>query len=204
MRANSLAARQSGRSATSDGRRTLPAKTSSVTLLSRSKERPSIAAPMRHQACGTSRTVSGSAAPSRAKTNTSRPAARQDSTKRLGNRPPPATIPILPVARLLGLTNGAARIRPDEVEDIVDRCDATEALGSLAHAIAQGAIRGKQKLVCGAEGLDVLAAEAAALHTNDVQTAQTRTVPHHLTVRNNVALDTRHAADHCMPADPDI
>src|SRR6516164_2288033 len=204
MRVNSFAARQSGRSATSDGRRTLPAKTSSVTLLSRSKERPSIAAPMRHQACGTSRTVSGSAAPSRAKTNTSRPAARQASTRRLGNRPPPATIPILPVARLLGLTDGAARIGPNEVEDVVDRCDAAEALGRLAYAIAQGAIRGKQKLVCSAQALDVLAAEAAALHADDVQTAQPRPVPHHLTVRNNVALDTRHAADHRVPADPDM
>src|SRR5215472_8731289 len=204
MRANCLAARQSGRSATSDGRRTLPAKTSSVTLLSRSKERPVIAAPMRHQACGTSRTVSGSAAPSRARTKTSRPAARQDSTRRRGNRPPPATIPILPVAHLLGLTDGAARIGANEVEDVVHRRDAAETLGGLVYAIAQSAIRGKQKLVGGAESVDVFAAEAAALHADNIQAAQPRPVPHHLTVRNNVALDTRHAADHRVPADPHI
>src|SRR6516164_4271166 len=204
MRVNSLAARQSGRSVPSDGRRTLPAKTSSVTLFSRSKERPSIAAPMRHQACGTSRTVSGSAAPSRAKTKTSRPAALQDSTRRRGNRPLPATIPILPVTRLLGLTNGAARVGPNKLENIVDGWDATEAVGGLTYAITQGAIRGKQELVRGAEALDVLSAEAAALHADDVQTAQPRPVPHHLTVRNNVALATRHAADHRVPADPDM
>ena len=41
-----------------------PARTSSVTLFSRSKARPAAAAPMRHQACGTPCTVAGSAAPS--------------------------------------------------------------------------------------------------------------------------------------------
>src|SRR5215831_5521099 len=160
MRANSLAARQSGRSATSDGRRTLPAKTSSVTLLSRSKERPVIAAPMRHQACGTSRTVSGSAAPSRARTKTSRPAARQDSTRRRGNRPPPATIPSLPAICPFWLANGAARIGANEPDDVVDGCDAAEAPGGFAYPIAQRAIRREQDLIGIAEALDILATEA--------------------------------------------
>src|SRR6516164_2500848 len=171
MRANSLAARQSGRSVPSDGRRTLPARTSSVTLFSRSKERPVTAAPMRHQACGTPRTVSGSAAPSRAKTKTSRPAARQDSTRRCGRRPSPATIPSLPVICPFRLTDGAARVRADEVKDVVDRCDTTEALGSLVYTIAQGALRGEQELVGAPEPLNILATEAAALHADNVQPA---------------------------------
>ena len=61
MRAKSLAARQSGRIDASDGRLIPPARTSSVTWFSRSRARPVAAAPMRHQACGTSRTVAGSA-----------------------------------------------------------------------------------------------------------------------------------------------
>src|ERR1700751_2571065 len=189
MRANSLAARQSGRSVPSDGRRTPPAKTSSVTLCSRSKEKAVTAAPMRHQACGTSRTVSGSAAPSRAKTKTSRPAARQHSIRRCGSRPPPATIPSLPVICPFRLTDGAARVRADEVEDIVHRCDTTEALGSFVYTITQRAIQGEQGLVSAAESLDILTTEAAALHADYVQPAKPRPVPHHLSVRNNIAFN---------------
>src|SRR5271167_4615073 len=181
-----------------------PAKTSSVTLFSRSKERPVTAAPIRHQACGTSRTISGSAAPSRAKTKTSRPAARQDSTRRCGSRPPPATIPSLPVIGSFWLTDGAARVRADEVKQIVDGCDTTEALGGFVYTIAQRAIRREQELVGIAESLDVLTTEAAALHADNVQPAKPRPVPHHLAVRNDIALDARHAADHRMPTDPDV
>src|SRR6516162_3255697 len=204
MRANSLAARQSGRSVPSDGRRTLPAKTSSVTLFSRNKERPVTAAPMRHQACGTPRTVSGSVAPSRAKTKTSRPAARQDSTRRCGSRPPPATIPSLPVICPFRLTDGTAGVRADEVKNVVDGCDATEAFGGFVYTIAQRAIRGEQELVGVAESLDILTTEAAALNADNVQTAKPRPVPHHLAVRNDIALNARHAADHRVPADPDV
>src|SRR5271165_1924015 len=204
MRANSLAARQSGRSVRSDGRRMPPARTSSVTLFSRNRARPIAAAPMRHHACGTPRTVSGSAAPSRAKTKTSRPSARQDSTRRCGSRPPPATIPSLPVIGPFWLTDGAARVRADEVKEIVDGCDTTEALGGFVYTIAQRAIRREQELVGIAESLDVLTTEAAALHADNVQPAKPRPVPHHLAVRNDIALNTRHAADHRVPADPDI
>src|SRR5215469_10121769 len=204
IRANSLAARQSGRSVTSDGRRTLPAKTSSVTLFWRSRERPVTAAPTRHQACVTPRTVSGSAAPSRAKTNTSRPAARQESTRRRGSRPPPATIPSLPVIFPFWLTNGAARVRANKIEDVVDRCDAGKAFSCFGNAIAQRAIRREQELVSVTKRLDILATEAAPLHSNDVQTAESRPVPHHLAVRNDITLNTGHAADHCVPADTDI
>src|ERR1700740_1405451 len=157
-----------------------PARTSSVTLFSRNRARPAAAAPMRHQACGTPRTVSGSAAPSSAKTKTSRPAARHDSTRRCGSRPPPATVPSLPVICPFRLTDGAARVSADEVKDIIDSRDATETLGSLVHALAQRAIRGEQGLVGAAESLDNLTTEAAALHADNVQSAKPRPVPHHL------------------------
>src|SRR5467141_3266294 len=172
MRAKSLAARQSGRSAASDGRRMPPANTSSLTLLSRSRARPAAAAPMRHQAWGTSCTVAGSADPSRARTKTSRPAVRQDSTKRRGSAPLPATIPSLPFIRALRLADGAARIGTNEIDDVVDRSDTGETLRGFGHAITQSAIGREQDLVRVAQPLDILTAEPAALHTDDVEPAQ--------------------------------
>src|SRR3984893_18643048 len=143
MRAKSLAARRSGRSERSDGRRTPPASTSSVTLFSRSKARPVAAAPTRHHACGTPSTISVAAAPSMAKTKTSLPAARKLSTNRRAKPPPPATMPSLPAIRLLGLANSAARIRTDEFEDIFDWSDAAKALGGFVHPVAQRAVGGE-------------------------------------------------------------
>src|SRR5439155_1820558 len=37
-----------------------------------------------------------------------------------------------------------------------------------------------------------------------VQSAETRSLSHHLAVRNDVAFNPRHSADHSVPADPDI
>src|SRR6266404_980458 len=204
MRAKSLAARRSGRSERSEGRRIPPASTSSVTLFSRSKERPVAAAPRRHQACGTPRTISGSASPSRASTKTSRPAARQLSIRRSGRPPLPATMPSLFAIRLLGLADSTAGIGAYEFEDIFDRSDAAKTLGGFAHAIAQRAVRGEQKLIGAAQAENVFTAEAAPLHADDVEPAKTRPLPHYLAVRNDVALNPGHSADHCVPADPDI
>src|SRR6266481_899498 len=203
MRAKSLAARRSGRSERSEGRRIPPASTSSVTLFSRSKERPVAAAPRRHQACGTPRTISGSASPSRASTKTSRPAARQLSIRRSGRPPLPATMPSLFAIRLLGLADSTAGIGAYEFEDIFDRSDAAKALGGFAHAIAQRAVREEQKLVGVAQAQDIITAEAASLHADNVEPAEARSLPHHLAIRNDVAFDPRHSADHCVPADPD-
>src|SRR5262245_13417612 len=118
----------------------LPANTSSQTLFSRNKESPAAAAPIRHQACGTSRTVSGSADPSRASTKTSRPVARQVSTRRRGRPPPPATIPSLFAIRPFRLANGAARIGADEFDNVVDRPDAAEAFCGLVDTLDQSAV----------------------------------------------------------------
>src|SRR5215831_3416807 len=204
MRAKSLAARRSGRSERSEGRRMPPARTSSVTSFSRSAARPAAAAPMRHQACGTPRTVSGSAAPSMASTKTSRPAARQRSTRRCGKPPPPATMPSLPAIRLSRLADRTARIRTNKIDDVVYRGDAAEAFGRIVHPIAQCSIRGEQELIGVAQPENVLTAEAAPLHADDVEPAKTRPVSHYLAVRDDVALNSGHPADHRVPADPDI
>src|SRR5215472_8260815 len=119
---------------------------------------------MRHQACATPRTVSGSAAPSNAQTKTSRPAAWQDSTRRRGSRPPPATMPSLPAICTFWLAYGAAGVSADEVKDIVDWRDAAEALSGFVYPIAQRAIRREQRLVGIAKSLDILAADTATLH----------------------------------------
>src|SRR5947207_11769299 len=169
MRVKSLAARRSGRSENSDGRRMPPARTSSVTLFSRNKARPAAAAPMRHQACGTPRTVSGSAAPSMASTKTSRPSARQHSTSRSGKPPPPATMPSLPAIRLFRLADRAARIRTDKIDDVVDRRDAAKTFGGFVHSIAQRAVRGKQEFIGVAQTENVFATEAAPLHADDIE-----------------------------------
>src|SRR6516162_3171230 len=181
-----------------------PANTSSLTLFSRNKASPFAAAPIRHQACGTSRTVSASAAPSRARTNTSRPEARQDSTSRRGNSPAPATIPTLPVIRPFWLANCAARVGAYEIDDVVDRSDASEALGGFVDAIAQRPVRGEQEMISVAQPLNVLSAETAALHAYDVQATKPRPIAHHLTIRDDVALDAGHAADHGVLTDSDI
>src|ERR1700730_18304316 len=181
-----------------------PANTSSVTLLSRNRARPAAAAPMRHQACGTSDTVAGSADPSRARTKTSRPAARQVSPKRRGAPPPPATIPSLASIRTLRLADGAARIGTNEIDDVVDRSDTGETLRRFGHAITQSAIGGEQELIGVAQPLNVLTTEPAALHTDDVEPVEPCPFPHHLPVGNDIALDPRHAADHGVLADTHV
>src|SRR5436190_20161921 len=203
MRAKNFAARQSGRSADKEGRRTPPANTRSVTALACSRSSPAAAAPSLHQACGTPATVAWSAAPSSARTKTGRPAARQLSTRRRGSAPLPAMIPRGPSAaiRPFRLADRARRVGADERDHVIDGTNAAVTLGNLVDPIIERAVGREQKLIGAAQGLDVLAAKAAALHTDDVQPAETRPVAHHLPIGDHVALDPRHAADHRMPPD---
>src|SRR5438445_524474 len=168
--------------------------------------KPRAAPPIRHQACGTPSTVAGSASPSSASTNTSRPAARQLSTRRRGSAPLPATIPRGPgrlsAIRPFRLADRPAGIGADEGDHVVDRTDAAKAAGGLVDPVVEGAFGRKQELIGAAQALDVLAAEAVALHADDVEPAEPRPVAHHLAVGDHIALDARHAADHRMPADP--
>ena len=61
--------------------------------------------------------------------------------------------------------------------------------------------RMEQKLIGVAQPLDVLAAETAALHADDVEPGEPGAVAHHLAIGDHVALDPRHAADHRVLAD---
>ncbi len=94
-------------------------------------------------------------------------------------------------------------IGADKADDVVDRGHPGKALGGLVDPVAQGSGRMEQKLVGIAQSLDVLAAEAAALHADDVEAGEPGAVADHLAIGNHVALDTRHAADHRVPADAD-
>src|SRR6266849_10736580 len=169
---------------------------------------------MRHQACGTLATVAWSAAPSSARTKTSRPAARQLSITRRGNPPLPAMIPNGPwggpwaessasaAIRPFRLADRAARIGADKGDDVVDRADPGKALGRVVDPVVECPVIREQELIRAAQPLDVVAAEAAALHADDVDAGQPGAVAHHQAVGDDVALDPGHAADHRMPADP--
>src|SRR6202023_4158539 len=181
------------------------ASTSSVTALARSRSNPRAAAPIRHQACGTPSTVAGSASPASARTKPSRPAVRQLSIRRRGSAPLPATMPRGPgrLSAILSfrLADRPAGVGADKGDHVVDRTDAAKPVGGLVDAVVEGALGREQELIGAAQTLDVLAAEAVALHADDVEPAEPRPIAHHLAIGDHVALDARHAADHCMPAD---
>src|SRR6266851_5675513 len=206
MRAKNLAARQSGRSDVTVGRFKPPAKTISATPASRSRRKPSPAAPRRTVACGTSARMAGSASPLKARTKKSRSAARQASMMRRGSSPAPANMPSLPTVplrALAGLADRAARIGADEIDDVLDRLDVAETRGEIVDALAQRAGIGEEQLEGVAQRLDLVAREAAALHADDVDAGEPRPVAHHRAIGNDVALDARHAADHRVLPDAD-
>src|SRR5437899_2188943 len=142
---------------------------------------------MRHQACGTLPTAAGSAAPSSARTKTSRPAARQLAISWRGSPPLPAMMPSGPALespelsaiRPLRLADRTARIGADEGDDVIDRGDPAKPLGGLVDPVAECAVGREQELVGAAQPLDVLAAEAAALHADDVEAGQAGPIADH-------------------------
>src|SRR5260221_7553984 len=204
--AKSWAPRQSGRSDVTVGRFKPPAKTISATPASRSRRKPSPAAPRRTVACGTSARMAGSASPLKARTKKWRSAARQAAMMRRGSSPAPANMPSLPTVplrALAGLADPAARIGANELDDVHHRRYPAEALSELVDALAERAGHAEQHLEGGAQRLDFLAREAAALHADDIDAGEPRLIAHHRAVGNDVALDPGHAADHRMLADPD-
>src|SRR5580698_7572668 len=173
------------------GRRTPPAITKSPTPLSRSSLSPCAAAPILHHAWDTPMTVSGAASPSSASTNTSRPLARQISTRRRGSSPPPAITPslaaVLPAIRPLRLADRPARIRTDEGDEIVDRTNAAEPLRDFLDPLAKRAGIAEQAIIGAAQALDIVTAKAAALHADDVEPMQPRPIAHHLAIGDDIA-----------------
>src|SRR4029077_3799835 len=140
-----------------------------------------------------------------ASTKTGRLAAWQLSTRRRGSAPFPAMMPrgASAAIRPFRLADRARGIGADERDDVVDRADAAEALGNLVDPVVERPVGRKQKLIGATQSLNVLAAEAATLHADDVEPAKPRPVAHHLAVGDDVALDPRHPADHRMPPDAD-
>src|SRR6185437_14060802 len=206
MRAKNFAARQSGRSDMTVGRFNPPAKTISATPASCSRRKPSPAAPRRTVACGASPRLSMSASPLKARTKKSRSALRQAAIIRRGRSPAPARMPSLPTVSLRAvarLADGAARIGADELDDVAHRPDVAEALSDVVDAFAQGAGIGEELLEGVAQRLDLLAREAAALHANDVDAGEPRSVAHDGAVGDDVTLDAGHAADHRVLPDAD-
>src|ERR1700730_8571832 len=204
MRAKNFAVRQSGRSCSTDGRLTPPAITSSSTPLACRMRNPSPAAPSLTQACGTDATAAGSAEPSKAMTKKGRSSARQASMTREGNSPAPARIPSFELAPAIGfgLNEAAGIVGADEPDEIAHRAHLAVARGGGVDALDEGAgAVFEQHLIGAAQGLNVLAREAAALQSHDVEADQTGPVAHHHTVGNYVALDASEAADHRMCAD---
>ena len=82
----------------------------------------------------------------------------------------------LSAIRPFWLADRAARIRADEGDNIVDRAVPRETLGDLIDALDERAFVGKQELVGAAQSADVLAAEAAALHADDVDAGKPRPI----------------------------
>src|SRR5438045_2399517 len=97
--------------------------------------------------------MAGSASPSIARTNTSRPAARQLSMICCGKPPLPAMMPNGPWGGLIGgswagasrlaairpfrLADRAVRVRPDKGDDVIDRTDPAEPLGRFIDPIVE-------------------------------------------------------------------
>ncbi len=91
----------------------------------------------------------------------------------------------------------------DERDDVLDRGNAAKAFSGFGDPIAQCSIGKEQELIGVAQPLEVFAAEAAALHADDVEPGEAGAVAHDLAIGDDVALHTGHAADHRMLADPD-
>ena len=205
MRAKSLAARQSGRSAASDGRLMLPASTSSVTLFARSKESPhrgrADAAPgMRHVPHGVG---FGRSFQSEHEDLASGSAAGFDEALRqtpASCHNPDAYSPFGPLGWQMARLESA---RMNSMMSSTGPMPLKRSRG-LIDTLDQCPIRGEQELIGIAQTLDIVAAETAALHADDVEPAKPRPVTHDLAVGDDVALHSRHAPDHRVLADPHI
>src|SRR5690348_1128820 len=205
--AKNLSVRQSGRSASSEGRRTPPAMTSSRTPRARRMARPLPACPNRIQACGTFSTMAGSAAPMKAKTKTGRCALAHASIRRPGSAPEPARMPSGPdSAAAIGarLTQAADRFGAGEFDHVAHRADGRELLVHRRQPFGEGAgLVAEKHLIGRAQCLDFVAGEATALHADDIEARKPRAVADHRAIGNDIAFDAGDAADHGVATDAD-
>src|SRR5438045_7977317 len=113
--------------------------------------------------------------------------------------------PPLSAIRAFWLADRARRVGPDKGDDIVDRGDAAEALGHFCDPVVESAVGREQKLIGAAQGLDVLATKAAALHADDVEPTEAGAIAHDLAIGNDAALETGHTdTQRMLPGPPEL
>src|SRR5512142_2578080 len=89
----------------------------------------------------------------------------------------------------------ALRVRADERHDVAHGLNLRKLPRDLVDALRQRAGLAEQHLIGGAERLDLLPREAAALQAHDIETHEPRAIADHLSIGNHVALDAGDAAD---------
>src|SRR5262249_37732947 len=130
---------------------------------------------------------------------------RAASARRRGSVPPPARMPSVPVSvpiRGCGLAQAAARFGADEIDDLADRAIGSENTGHFFDPLGERSIRTEEQPIGAAQGLNIVAVEAAALESHQIEPGQPCAVTHDLPIRNDVAFDARHSADEGPRADP--
>src|SRR5579871_2658987 len=135
---------------------------------------------------------------------TGRSLSRAASAIRRGSTPPPAKMPSVPRSvpiRGGRLAQTAARFGADEFDDLIDVAIGGEDSRHLLEAFGERPVRAEQHAVGAAERLDIVAVQAAALQSDQIETRQPRAIAHGLRIGNHVALDPGHPADEGTRAD---
>jgi hypothetical protein len=91
----------------------------------------------------------------------------------------------------------------DELDDLTDAGIGPKILFQLLDARLKRAGFSKEPSYSFLHGLDLLFREAAAFQTNKVETGKVGTITLYPTKRDDIAFDTRRAANHCEGADSD-
>src|SRR5579859_3638725 len=108
----------------------------------------------------------------------------------------------LSAIRAFRLADRAARICPNEGDDVVNWRNPSVFPGHLVDTLDERPFSREQVLIGAAQSADVFATEPAALHADDVEPVEPCAVAHYLAVGNDVPLDARHAPNHGMAPDP--
>ena len=145
--ARNFAERASRMSSKTDGRGILPTRTSSSTPSRRALSKALLRPDIRIHWTGASSRIAGSALPSKARTKKSRPVSRQAEITWPGSAPPPAITPSLGTLLRFGLTDCAARIRSQKIDDFHDRFVFAKALVHVLEPLCKRAFFGEHQPV---------------------------------------------------------
>src|SRR5690606_36287108 len=100
-------------------------------------------------------------------------------------------------------TYGTHAFRFQEADDFHDRPDILEIFRDFLDTLGKSAFLCKQKTIRLAKRMNGLAVKSAALQPDKVKPRKIGTVTDHRTIRNDIAFNTSHAADHRMFANAD-